>query len=223
VCGHRAESEELPFRAAQPGELGVQGVDGLRGRLAWHRGRVLTVFAEGGGLSPSDAEEFRRNALLHLGPPDAEVQVHFGYTHWAWVDGDVRIQFKDRPQSGRCPSRIVSLDITVWPVLRRLLSDRSGGDAFASGSRFLLEDLMRDWADPEAPPVVRRALPRSIANLELGVEPTTSRTPYNRTVIRPVEISAATQTRSTLNQTLRNILTPSFSNTISATADVIRR
>jgi hypothetical protein len=37
-CGHRAESEELPFRAAQPGELGVQGVDGLSGRLAWHRG-----------------------------------------------------------------------------------------------------------------------------------------------------------------------------------------
>jgi hypothetical protein len=80
------------------------------------------------------------------------------------------------------------------------LGDLFGGESRHSQLTGTLEDLV-DWKIPPEDEIA--------AVLDI--------------VIRPVAISVATQTRSTLNQALRNILTPSFSNTISAMAAVISR
>jgi hypothetical protein len=136
-------------------------------------GRVLAINASVADLAPADAAEYQRTALINLGKPDVEVESSFRRLLWVWIDGDVRIQFQRL--SGPCESspQIVTLEIEVWPIVRRLLEAPPTPpiNMTAREQQRLVASESREMGDPSAPPPVRKPLPSGLRGLQLRMKP----------------------------------------------------
>jgi hypothetical protein len=135
-------------------------------------GRLYSIETYIDRLSPADAQSFQNDTLDQLGQPDAVVKHSDEEMLLVWVDGDVRIQFRNWSLGPYCRSqtRCMRLTVTVWPAQVRAFL--SANPRFGKKVRDFDLKLMRTkWADFTLPAIVMNPLPESLAGVRLRMEP----------------------------------------------------
>jgi hypothetical protein len=139
--------------------------EGFSVSMSFRHGRLVWIMSEVGDISPDDAQLFDRDTLSQLGPPSVNVYQGSDRTTWVWVDGDVRLQYTNRPEGlsnhGLGGPRIVSLEMCVYPEMHQKdpLIARGWGDATEPVVLKRLTDGIGGLRLRTAPWQVRQAVP----------------------------------------------------------------
>jgi len=130
-----------------------------------HEDRLTYIDINKWGLSWDDAAEFQRNTLAHLGAPDVVVSEGDDETALVWLDGDIRVRFRNS-QAAKCPTRRrqVELELVVWPAELAAVSS-------APSASWFLNEHRTHWGDAPATSPGPSPLPRELGSVRLRMAP----------------------------------------------------
>jgi hypothetical protein len=134
--------------------------------LTFSRGRLVLVMSELSNISPEDAALCNDTVRNQLGKPDVVVYAGPSEDSWVWIDGDVRIQYVNRP-SGIAGARNVTAQLAAYPESLAAL-DTANHD-LARKDEFV-KLFKRGWGEDEGQ-VILKPLPTGLHDLQLRMTP----------------------------------------------------
>jgi hypothetical protein len=136
------------------------------GTLTFSRGRLVLVMSELNNISPEDSALCNEKALNQLGKPDVVVYAGPSTDSWVWIDGDVRVQYVNRP-SGTSGARNVTAQLAAYPEFLPTL-DTANYDHIRKDD--FIRMIKRGWGEDEGQ-VILKPLPAGLPNLQLRMTP----------------------------------------------------
>ena len=154
--------------SSQPnGNLWLHTTNGLLVICSFSRGRLVEISDSAEGISPDDEAAFRQNTMDQLGEADREIDVGPNTSYWIWIDGDVRVRYRNSLTYDITGSRSAEVEVAVYPLL---LAEDSSGKAPIGGKEYL-RHLKRGWGE-DVNEVARKPLPKGLqGDVSLRMKP----------------------------------------------------
>lgn len=129
--------------------------------LDFSNGRLILIMSSLDNVSPDDAAAFDENTKRRLGPPTVVLRSGALVQQWVWIDGDIRISYRDSSVGYRGP-RILVMQMAIYPLLLKKEAPDTEFTTNAESVRISKHDF-GGLPEVDAP----KALPRSLGGLEL--------------------------------------------------------